>query len=85
MEIACASRPSLRVTAPQMRRSQSSVAAPARMPAAKLNVCVRVASQKQAVRGVAISAKQGRPTVACRSTRLVVDASKNVSSQLFLE
>ena len=79
MEIACASRVTLKVNAPQMRRSQSSVAAPARMPAAKLNVSARVASQKQAVRGVAISAKQQKRAVACRATRLMVDASKNVS------
>lgn len=79
MEIACASRATLRVTAPQMRRSESSVAAPARMPAAKVaRMQARVGSQKQAVRGLEmVSAKQQRPSVACRATRLVVDASKN--------
>eukprot|EP00959_Pyramimonas_sp_CCMP1952_P322244 6743035-Pyramimonas_sp.AAC.1 len=79
MEVACASRVTLKMNAPQMRRSQSSVAAPARMPAAKMNMSVRVASQKQAVRGVAISAKQGKTVATGRTTRLAIDASKNVS------
>lgn len=77
MEVACASRVTLKMNAPQMRRSQSSVAAPARMPAAKMNMSVRVASQKQAVRGVAISAKQGKTVATGRTTRLAIDASKN--------
>lgn len=82
MQIACSSNATLRVTAPQMRRSESSVAVPARMPAAKASMKAHIASQKHAFRGLEIaSAKQQRPTVACRATRLVVDASKNVSDQ----
>jgi hypothetical protein len=52
------------------------------MPAAKASMKAHIASQKHAFRGLEIaSAKQQRPTVACRATRLVVDASKNVSDQ----
>jgi len=48
------------------------------MPAAKASMKAHVASQKHAFRGLEIaSAKQQRPTVSCRATRLVVDASKN--------